>query len=96
MLTISNIKNAVAKVGKKYGINKAYLFGSYARGDADEYSDVDIMIDRGKINSLIKLGGFENELEDELGKSVEVVTEDGVRPKLLEFIKTDRILIYGL
>lgn len=42
MLTIEEIKAAVEKVGKKYGIKNAYLFGSYAKGEATEDSDVDI------------------------------------------------------
>ena len=96
MLTIPEIKAAVAKVGKKYGIKNAYLFGSYARGEANEGSDVDIVIDGGgNIRGLIALSGFRINLIDELGKDVDVLTMDGVRPKFFDFIKNDRILLYG-
>ena len=97
MLTIDEIKAAVTKVGRKYGIKSAYLFGSYARGDATEQSDVDIIIDRGNINGLIELSGFRLDLIDELnGNEVDVVTLGGVRPKFLDLIKNDRILLYGV
>ncbi len=96
MLTIEKIKAAVTKVGKRYGIKSAYLFGSYARGEAVEDSDVDIIIDRGKIDGLIELSGFRLDLMRELnGNEVDVVTVGGVRPKFLDLIKNDRILLYG-
>lgn len=95
MLTIEEIKSAVTKVGKKYGIKNAYLFGSYAKGKASEKSDVDIIIERGKIDNLIDLSGFRLELIDELGTDVDVITTGGVRPKFYNFIKNDRVLLYG-
>ena len=95
MLTIDEIKMAVSKIGKKYGINKAYLFGSYARGEANEDSDVDLIIDRGKIRGL-QLSGFRLDLIDELGGvDVDVLTEGSIRPRFFDFIKDDRILVYG-
>ncbi len=51
MLSIEEIKNAVAAFCQKYDVNRAYLFGSYSRGEADEDSDVDIRIDSKKRES---------------------------------------------
>ena len=96
MLTINEIKSAVAKVGKKYNIKSAYLFGSYAKGNANENSDVDIIIDDdGNIKGLFELSGFRLELMDELGTNVDVLTVDGMRPRFFDLIKNDRVLIYG-
>ena len=53
MLTIEQIKRAVTTVGKKYGIKNACLFGSYAKGNATEKSDVDLLIDLGVGGKLI-------------------------------------------
>ncbi len=95
MLTIEMIRNAVAKVGKKYGIKSAYLFGSYAKGLANAESDVDLLIDKGNIKG-IQLSGFRLELIDELGGvDVDVVTEKGLRDGFLKMINNDRILLYG-
>ena len=96
MLTIEEIKRAVVKVGKKYGIKNAYLFGSYAKGEATENSDVDIIIDAGEIRGLIELSGFRLDLIDELGGTeVDVLTTGGIRPRFFNLIKNDRILLYG-
>lgn len=96
MLTIEEIKHAVAKIGKKYGIKNAYLFGSYAKGKATESSDVDIIIDRGNIGDLIELSGFRLDLINELnGVDVDVLTTGSVRPRFFDLIKSDRILLYG-
>lgn len=96
MLTIDEIKKAVAKVGKKYGIKSAYLFGSYAKGTANENSDVDMLIDDGgNIRGLIELSGFRLDLMDELGTDVDVLTANSVGEKFFNMIKDDRILMYG-
>lgn len=96
MLSINDIKKAVAKIGKKYGIKNAYLFGSYARGEANEYSDVDLMIDGGQIHGLYELSGFRLDMMDELGGvDVNVVTAKGMKPKFFNVIKNDRIPLYG-
>lgn len=96
MLAFKEIKAAVTRIGKKYKIDNAYLFGSYAKGNADESSDVDIIISRGGIDTLTKLGSFAAELEDELGKPVDVLLDDGIKPRFFELIKNDRIALYGI
>lgn len=96
MLELKAIKEAVSKVGKKYRIKNAYLFGSYAKGEATDKSDVDIIIDDGgNIRSLLDLSGFRLELVDELHTDVDVLTTDGVLPTFFNLIKDDRILLYG-
>ena len=94
MLTINKIKSAVAKVGKKYGVKRAYLFGSYARGDASASSDVDILIEKGKIRNLIDLSGFRLELVDELGTEVDVMTTSSVNSGFYNIINKDKTLVY--
>ncbi len=98
MLTIDEIKRAVTKVGRKYGVKNAYLFGSYAKGTAHEGSDVDLIIDDGgNIKSLFELSGFRLDVMDELGgTSVDVLTMDGVKERFLSLIKNDRILVYEI
>ena len=44
--TIDELREIVAPIARKYGLRAAYLFGSYARNEATENSDVDILIDR--------------------------------------------------
>lgn len=95
MLTIDEIKKAVAKVGKQYGIKSAYLFGSYAKGEANEGSDVDLIIERGDIQTYTDLNGFRFDLIDELGADVDVLTTGGVKKRFFDLIKNDRVLMYA-
>ena len=74
ILTIKQIKQMIKPVMEKHGIKDVYLFGSYARGEANANSDVDIYCEKGDVDSLFKEVAFENELEQALGKKVDVVT----------------------
>ena len=74
VLTIKQIKQRIKPVMDKHSIKEIYLFGSYARGEANSNSDVDIYCERGDVESLFDAVGFEQELEEALGKKVDVVT----------------------
>ena len=61
--TVEEITARVTPVAKKYGLAAVYLFGSYARGEADAGSDVDLLVDVSGtgIDTLLKLGGLYND-----------------------------------
>jgi len=71
--TIDEIKQIANPIAKKYGVKKLALFGSYARGEQKSNSDVDFIIEKGKIQGL-EFFGFINTLEDALGIHVDVLT----------------------
>ena len=74
---MDEIKKNILKVLKKYEIEKAYIFGSYARNEANKNSDVDIMIVGGKkIKTLLDMAEFEIELKEALKKDVDVISEE--------------------
>ena len=58
------------------------MFGSTARGTADEASDVDFLVDLEPGRSLLDLGGLLADLEDLLGLPVDVVTPAGLKPRI--------------
>ena len=95
MLTIDEIKTVVAKKGKKYGIKSAFLFGSYAKGQANEKSYVDIIIDKGELQTYNAYCDLKFSIEEELGTEIDLLTTDGVKPRFFDLIKNDRILLYG-
>ena len=74
VLTIKQIKTRIMPIMERHGIKNVYLFGSYARGEANRNSDVDIYCDGGDVNTLWKHSAFEEELSEALGKEVDVIT----------------------
>lgn len=82
--TIDDIRNKTAPIAKEFGVSRMSLFGSYARGEATDSSDVDLYIDRGKLSNLLQYFAFIDELENELHCHVDVVTT-GIEDKQFFF-----------
>lgn len=80
VLKLGEIKKILKSVLGNHGITKIYLFGSYARGDATPSSDIDILCDKGNIKTLIEQGELEDELENRLGKMVDLVFTTSYMP----------------
>ena len=74
--TIEEIKKMINDIFRKYGIEKAYIFGSYARGEANKESDIDIMIKKGKLKTLLQLSALAYEIEQILKKQIDIVIEE--------------------
>ena len=74
ILTLKQIKERIKPIMSKHHIDEVYLFGSYARGEANRNSDVDIYCANGDVDTLWKFSSFCDELEEALGKKVDVVT----------------------
>lgn len=73
VLTLKQIKTKIMPIMAKHNIHEVYLFGSYARGEATNKSDVDIFCESGDIKTLIDQGFLEDELEKALGKEVDII-----------------------
>ena len=78
------LKKEKALLAKNYGISNVGIFGSFAFGDFNQKSDVDILINLSKKNkvSLLDLIEIENELSSKLGRKVDLVTKNGLNPYL--------------
>lgn len=92
--TINQIRQIAAPIAAAYGIKSMHLFGSYARGEASEHSDVDLLIDRGSVCSGFVLGGLYADLRDSLQKELDLVTTQGADAAFLNQIRPDEVLIY--
>lgn len=87
----------IADYFKTKPVLKAWIFGSYARGEQREDSDIDILIlpDKSQHFSLFTLSEIYEDLKDLLGCEVDLITEGGLMPFARESADRDKILIYG-
>ena len=89
------MQQTIANYFKTQPVLKAWLFGSYARGDESPLSDVDILVqfDEGGV-SLLKHAAMICELEKILDRPVDIVPEKMLRPRVRESVDQDKKLIY--
>jgi hypothetical protein len=92
--TIDDIKRVSIPVARKYGVKKLALFGSYARGEQKDGSDIDFLIEKGEIQDLFVFCGFVNALEDSLGRRVDVLTYDALKDSFIAGSVGDEVVLY--
>lgn len=91
---IEDLKRKIIPILKKHEVIKAGIFGSVARGEAKENSDIDILVEIPKEKSLLDLIRLENELKEKLKRDVDVVEYNSVHPLLKEIIFKEEVRIY--
>ena len=96
LMTTQAIQETIAEYFKTQPVLKAWLFGSYARGEQREDSDVDILIlpDKTQHFSLFTLSEIYEDLKTLLGCEVDLITDGGLMPFARESADHDKILIY--
>jgi uncharacterized protein len=75
-------REAILGLAKQYGIRRVRIFGSVARGEDHAGSDIDVLIEFEPGRSLLDQVGFRQDLEEMLGRPVDVVSERGISPYL--------------
>lgn len=89
-MNIEDIKSEVLPVLKKHDVSRASLFGSVVRGEAREDSDIDILVEFKGRKSLLDLAGLKIELEELVGKRIDVLTYDSLHPLLKDRILSEQ------
>jgi predicted nucleotidyltransferase len=84
-------RDEIIEVARVRGASHVRVFGSVARGDATEASDVDFLVDLEPGRSLMDLGGLLMDLQDLLQRNVDVVTERGLRPRVAQRVLADAV-----
>ena len=84
---IESNRSEILALAGRHGIRDVWVFGSMARGDADDASDVDLLVSLPPDKTGLALGGLLMDVQDLLQRRVEVVTERGLHPAL-----RDRVL----
>lgn len=86
-------RNIIFDIAQKYGAGNIRIFGSVARGEADESSDIDLLVDLEEGRNLLDLGGLWQELNEVLGIKTEVFTEKTLKSKIkAKILKEAKVL----
>lgn len=97
--SIEELQNRITPIAKKYEVKRVILFGSYARNEATEQSDIDIIIEKGEfLKGYKQYSNFYHELLDTLGKEIDLLTFYGVErasnKRLIDAIREEGVLLY--
>lgn len=95
VFTIRDIENLVQPIAEKYKVKAIYLFGSYARGEADESSDLDFLVYGGENFKLTRIFSLAEELREVMKKNVDVfeINEINEDSEFYNVIMRERLLI---
>ena len=92
--TVTSIKKRSLPILKRHAVKRAAIFGSFARGEAKARSDVDFLIEyRSKNKSLFDLVDLKSELEDSLGRKVDIITYNSIYWRIREQILSEQVVI---
>lgn len=97
MYTLDEIKFILAKakpeLQKKYPLSKLGIFGSYARGDFNEKSDIDMLVDFDDRIAGMKYITLAHEIASLFKIKVDVVSMGGIKPKYFKYVSEDLIYV---
>jgi predicted nucleotidyltransferase len=94
-MKIEEVKEKITPILSSYGVKRAAVFGSVARGQANIGSDVDIIIELYEPLGLFKFARLNYLLEDALDKKVDLIKNTAIKPAFKESILKDLVYIYG-
>ena len=95
ILTIDEIRTKIRPICDAYKVKKLWLFGSYARGEAREDSDVDVYAETDRSMKLLDLVAFHLDIEEALAKEVDIITRIPTEyPIFTKYIERDKVLLY--
>ena len=92
-LTLDEIRQKVSCLAEQYGAERVYLFGSYARGDMTDSSDIDLRIDRGRVRGL-QFAHLLSDLQDALHTDVDLISTAGMDEDFRREIAPEEVLLY--
>src|SRR6266496_521003 len=88
---IAALRGYLPAIRRDFGVRRIALFGSTARGDAREDSDLDILVDFEKDPTFLSFMGLKAFLEDHLGHKVDLVTPDALKPRMRPILEREAV-----
>ena len=92
-MNVEKIKKKILPILKKYGVIRAGIFGSVVRGEETDESDIDILVEIERRMSLLDFAGLKLELEETLGKKVDLGEYSVIKPIVKEEILSEEVAI---
>jgi len=89
--SVRDHRDDILRLAAKHGARDVRVFGSLARGEADENSDIDLMVEMERGRSLMDLGGLQYELQELLGCRVDVVTERSLKARIRQRVLQEAV-----
>jgi predicted nucleotidyltransferase len=87
----SQLRSPILQLAAKHGAHNVRVFGSVARGEADDASDIDLLVDLEPGRTLMDLGGLLSDLRDDLGLQVDVIIAGCLRQSIRNRVLQDAI-----
>lgn len=88
---LNKYKENIHKIAFSHGVRSIRVFGSFARGEENVYSDIDLLIELEPTRSLLDIISMKYEIEDLTGRKVDLVTTKGISPYLAEQIMKEAV-----
>lgn len=88
---LSERRSAILEIANRRGAHNVRVFGSFARGTADDASDLDLLVDMDPDRSIFDVGALVADLETLLGRDVDVVTERGLKERIRARVLKDAV-----
>ena len=90
-ILLNKHKENINKIAFSHGVRSIRVFGSFARGEENVYSDIDLLVEIEPKRSLLDIISMKYEIEDLTGRKVDVVTAKGISPYLVEQITKEAV-----
>lgn len=95
MRSFDEIKERISPILEKADVSRLYAFGSFARGEEQEDSDLDLIVEfHNDDKTLLDLAGLQLDLEGAIGRKVDLLTRGGIYHRLRERIEKESVRIY--
>ncbi len=92
-MNVEEIKKKIIPILKRYGVKRAGIFGSFVRGEETKESDIDVLVEIESRMSLLDFVGLKLELEQALGKKIDLGEYSTIKPIIKEQILSEEVTI---
>lgn len=95
MYSFEEMKQRISLILRQAGVSRAAVFGSFARGEANQKSDIDLLVEFAGQKTLLDLVALKTRLEQAVGIKVDLITYQSLSPLLRDSILREQIPLYG-